>query len=581
MGILPDWLIERDVKIEPFAPQQHRPGVISYGLTSYGYDVRVGRHFKVFTNVYGSTVDPKRFDPKSFVDIEADECVIPPNSFALAETVEYFDVPRDMLVICLGKSTYARCFSGSTSVALADGTAATFEEMAERAEQGEVFWGYSIGPHGRIILTELTAPRRVGRDKLIEITLDDGGRIETTPDHLFILRDGRSMEAGLLRPGTSLMPLYRDLFRGYEMVYQPVNGHMYPTHRLADEWNLRNGVYPDVPGTHRHHRDHDRRNNRPWNIERMPAADHIRYHNTESYGPDFDPDEHSQAIKAAFERLRQDPAWTARLSELQANRALEFWNDERYAEARAKLLADRQHMSEETRARMRASALRRYADPVERERQSELMRTAWAGDTDRRRRQAEFARTIKLREEITADVVRAALDQTGSIRGAARLLRCDRSVFRRFPEVVHAFAGRKVRNHKVAAVRERPGEHDVYCLTVPEAGNFALDAGVFVHNCGIIVNVTPLEPEWRGKVTIEISNTTPLPAKIYANEGIAQMLFFRGEGVCKVSYADKKGKYQDQKGLTLPFVTGAPDVPPSPAPPKAPRAPGAEKRKKR
>ena len=97
MGLLPDWMIERDVKIEPFAPQQHRPGIISYGVTSYGYDVRVGRSFKVFTNVYGSTVDPKKFDPKSFVDIEADECVIPPNSFALAETVEYFDVPREKL----------------------------------------------------------------------------------------------------------------------------------------------------------------------------------------------------------------------------------------------------------------------------------------------------------------------------------------------------------------------------------------------------------------------------------------------------------------------------------------------------
>ncbi|MBX3401686.1 MAG: dCTP deaminase [Gemmataceae bacterium] len=109
MGILPDWLIERDVKIVPFAPQQARPGVISYGLTSYGYDVRVDRRFKVFTNVYGSTVDPKHFDPKSFVDIEGDFCIIPPNSFALAETVEYFEIPRDMLVVCLGKSTYARC----------------------------------------------------------------------------------------------------------------------------------------------------------------------------------------------------------------------------------------------------------------------------------------------------------------------------------------------------------------------------------------------------------------------------------------------------------------------------------------
>src|SRR5262249_40424236 len=73
--------------------------------------------------------------------------------------------------------------------------------------------------------------------------------------------------------------------------------------------------------------------------------------------------------------------------------------------------------------------------------------------------------------------------------------------------------------------------------------------------CGIIVNVTPLEPEWKGKVTIEISNTTPLPARVYANEGIAQVMFIEGVGLCHVSYADKKGKYQNQKGLTLPFVT--------------------------
>jgi dCTP deaminase len=76
--------------------------------------------------------------------------------------------------------------------------------------------------------------------------------------------------------------------------------------------------------------------------------------------------------------------------------------------------------------------------------------------------------------------------------------------------------------------------------------------------CGIIVNVTPLEPEWRGKITIEISNTTPLPARIYANEGIAQILFLRADQVCRTSYADKKGKYQDQRGLTLPFVIGSP-----------------------
>src|SRR5262249_36286031 len=202
-----------------------------------------------------------------------------------------------------------------------------------------------------------------------------------------------------LRPGDSLMPLYRHSFRGYEMVYQPLNGHLYPTHRLAEEWNLRHGVSAGTPATARH-----------------------------------------------------------------------------------------------------------------------------AGETSR----AAFARP-------------------GSVVAAARLPNTDRPVSPRCPGLVQAFRGtRRPRNHKVAAVRPVAGTHDVYCLTVPEAGNFALEAGVFVRNCGIIVNVTPLEPEWRGKVTIEISNTTPLPAKIYAGEGIAQIIFLRAEAPCRISYGDKKGKYQDQ-----------------------------------
>ena len=95
--------------IEPFEDRQVRQGVVSFGLSSYGYDVRVANEFKVFTNVYNTVVDPKAFDPRSFVDIRAEVCTIPPNSFALASTVEYFRIPRDVLTICLGKSTYARC----------------------------------------------------------------------------------------------------------------------------------------------------------------------------------------------------------------------------------------------------------------------------------------------------------------------------------------------------------------------------------------------------------------------------------------------------------------------------------------
>ena len=94
--------------IEPFAEHQVRSG-ISYGVSSYGYDIRVADEFKIFTNVNSTIVDPKRFDAQSFVDFTGDVCLVPPNSFALARTVEYFRIPRSVLTLCLGKSTYARC----------------------------------------------------------------------------------------------------------------------------------------------------------------------------------------------------------------------------------------------------------------------------------------------------------------------------------------------------------------------------------------------------------------------------------------------------------------------------------------
>ena len=95
--------------IKPFVENQERDGVISFGLSSYGYDIRVGDEFKIFTNINSTVVDPKHFDDMNVVDFTGDVCIVPPNSFALARTVEYFKIPRDVLAICLGKSTYARC----------------------------------------------------------------------------------------------------------------------------------------------------------------------------------------------------------------------------------------------------------------------------------------------------------------------------------------------------------------------------------------------------------------------------------------------------------------------------------------
>ena len=113
MGLKSDrWIREQSIKnemITPFCEENMGVGVVSYGLSSYGYDIRVADEFKIFTNVGGTVVDPKNFDEKNIVDFKGDVCIVPPNSFALARTIEYFKMPRDVLAICLGKSTYARC----------------------------------------------------------------------------------------------------------------------------------------------------------------------------------------------------------------------------------------------------------------------------------------------------------------------------------------------------------------------------------------------------------------------------------------------------------------------------------------
>jgi dCTP deaminase len=113
MGLLPDHRIreyaQQNGMIEPFIDHQVRDGVISYGLSSYGYDIRIADEFKIFTNVFSAVVDPKQFDPRSMIDFKGSVCIIPPNSFVLGKTVEYLRIPRNILTVCLGKSTYARC----------------------------------------------------------------------------------------------------------------------------------------------------------------------------------------------------------------------------------------------------------------------------------------------------------------------------------------------------------------------------------------------------------------------------------------------------------------------------------------
>ncbi len=327
--------------IQPFDPKLVRSmefeaniiPVLSFGCSSYGYDIRLSpKEFRIFRHIPGTIVNPKRFNPENLEvgelqrDRDGEFFILPGRSYGLGVALEHLNIPENITVICLGKSTYARCFRGDTRVALVDGSSPTLEEMAQRAQQGENFWGYSIDKNGLVIITLLSNPRYIGRDSLVKVTLDNEESIFCTPDHLFMKRHGSMVPADDLRPNDSLMPLYRENTRGYETVYQPLTG---------------------------------------------------------------------------------------------------------------------------------------------------------------------------------------------------------------------------VKNHKVASVQDIPGIHDVYCLTVPEAGNFAIAAGVFVHNCGIIANITPAEAGWRGHLTLEFSNSSPADARIYASEGVCQLLFLEGES-CQTTYEQRKGKYQDQ-----------------------------------
>src|SRR5262245_21359411 len=166
--------------IEPFEERQFRSGVISYGLSSYGYDIRIADSFKIFTNVFNTVVDPKHFDSRSFVDFQGDVCVIPPNSFALARTVEYFRIPRNVLVVCLGK-----CLAGDTEVV--DGSTGALRPIREFGPGEAATASLSRGQVKKSHVSEGTVQ---GVLPTFEITTRTGRRLRATPNHPLMTFEG-------------------------------------------------------------------------------------------------------------------------------------------------------------------------------------------------------------------------------------------------------------------------------------------------------------------------------------------------------------------------------------------------------
>jgi deoxycytidine triphosphate deaminase len=582
MSIKSDNWIRRMAKshglIEPFEPDQVRESagqrIISYGTSSYGYDVRCAREFKIFTNINSTIVDPKRFDEKSFVDVAADVCIIPPNSFALARTVEYFRIPRNVLTVCLGK-----CVTADTRVVDADtGAYVPITQMR---------WGKKTlaldGSRLRAARVSDFIPQ--GVRAVFQLRTRAGLRIRATGNHPFRMLDrwaplselkvGDRIAAAREIPvfGQTPLPDWEATLLGLIISEGQCNtpGHS-PTYTTADpamvnllEQTVAASGLGETTSNGRYGYRLVNRQGRGGIRESNHAHLWLKNHGLEVGAADkFVP----QCVFMAPEisvRLFLQALFSGDGSVDHSSEGvfLEYHSSSR------RLIEDVRHL-----------LLRFGVFALIRDKITAIGRRAWRVTITDQRQIQRFAQRIGF---TPGSLKQRVLDRQVLPMILAQP-RC-KSTFDALPQaawgmlysaanvggtVPHAAAGRvalATGDRYVSPLADGPvwdvvdaiepaGEEEVFDISVPGPHNFVAN-DLIVHNstyarCGIIVNVTPLEPEWEGHVTLEFSNTTPLPAKIYANEGVAQMLFFESDEVCATSYADRGGKYQGQRGVTLP-----------------------------
>lgn len=591
-----NWIrrMARDHKmIEPFAEGQVRQAngqkIVSYGTSSYGYDVRCANEFKIFTNINSTIVDPKDFDEKSFVDFGGDVCIIPPNSFALARTVEYFRIPRSVLTICLGK-----CVTGDTRVVDAEtGAYVPITEMRfGKTTLG--MDGWSLKP------AKVSAFVPQGRRPVFELHTRAGLRIRATSNHPFRMLQGwvalkdlaagdriavartvpvfgttriADWEASLLglmisegqglTPGCSptftsadavLVNLLRDSVAasglgtvtfdgvsGYSLVNREGRGGI-PEHNRAQAWLKGYGLDVAAAGKFV-----------PQAIFTAPRKS-VRLFLQALFGGDGGPDhsgggvhlEYSSKSRRLIEDLHHLLLRFGIFSLMRETTtaigtpaySIQITDEDQIARFAQKIGFVPDCVKQRLLVEKITPLIR--ARPRDRSNLDSLPHEAWA-----------LLTTLAQNSGVSfrSQDISVTRHQSGSYSAATNLAQAthDESL------------GPLVEEGPLWDFVERiepAGEAEVYDICVPRIRNFVAN-DLIVHNstyarCGIIVNVTPLEPEWEGHVTLEFSNTTTLPAKIYANEGVAQMLFFESDEVCSMSYRDRGGKYQGQRGVTLP-----------------------------
>ena len=578
--------------IEPYSAEQVRMAnghkIVSYGTSSYGYDVRCAEEFKIFTNINSTIVDPKAFDEKSFVDFHGPVCIIPPNSFALARTVEFFRIPRSILTVCLGK-----CVTGDTRVVDA--------ETGAYVPITEMRWGKStLGlDNWKLKAAKVSAFVPQGRKEVFELRTRAGLRIRATANHPFRqlnawtplseLRPGDRIAAARNIPvfGKTPIPDWEASLLGLMISEGQCDtpGHS-PTYTTADPAMvdlLRACVASAGMGVVTFKGNYGyrlvNRQGRGGIPERNRA--HLwlkKYGLNVGAGEKFVPQSVFMAPEASVRLFLQSLfSGDGSVYHSKAGVFLEYYSNSR------RLIEDVHHLLLRfgifSLIREKITAIGTRACKIQITDKDQIKHFAErVGFTPKSVKQLkldnEVLPMIRARPRMRSNFDTLPQQAWHMMRVAARVggtsLRdlqvqawSDQSVPYRVASRVALATGDLFVSplidgpmwDRVESI-EHVGEEEVFDISVPVLHNFVAN-DLIVHNstyarCGIICNVTPLEPEWEGHVTLEFSNTTPLPAKIYANEGVAQMLFFESDEICETSYKDRGGKYQGQRGVTLP-----------------------------
>ncbi len=594
MGLKSDkWIREQSINndmINPFCESLKGEGVVSYGLSSYGYDIRVSDEFKIFTNVNSTVIDPKDFDHSSVIDFKGDICIVPPNSFALARTIEYFKMPKDTLGICLGK-----CLTGDTRVMSSNGSYLPIKEFD--------------GIKSTISFDKLK-PKKAsisdfipnGIKKVYKLKTKLGLEIKATENHPFLKIDGWR-ELGELKKGDRVAIARSIPFFGKEdlpsweasllglMISEgqcDTKGSS-PTFTTEDETlanlltqSVKEGLNCKVTKSPPYGYRIVNRQQRGGNMTTNRATIWLKdYKLNVKSDKKFVPQSVFRAKKEKIAIFLQTLfSGDGSIYKSKDNRCffLEYYSNSK------RLIDDVHHL-----------LLRFGIFSTIRTKMTHIGTTAYTlGITDKdlihkfykeigfypnsikQNRLEKILPEIGKRKKSNFDTfpkeiypfIKENLNKRGiSFRSLGMKLRSNQSIsLKHLKKVTRAtddkFLKSLVNKHApiwdtVESI-EYLREEEVYDLSIPKYHNFIAN-DIVVHNstyarCGIIVNVTPFEPEFEGHITIEISNTTPLPAKIYANEGIAQVLFLQGDEQCETTYSDRKGKYQNQKGITLPRI---------------------------